>query len=60
MERTAWEAFHGLLPGIIREKYCVVLETWEARQDLAPLWEFLRRQTEKTWEKRIVCPEGRR
>jgi len=29
------------------------LEAWDTRQELAPLREFLIRQTEKTWKKQI-------
>lgn len=35
-----------------------MLEAWDTRQDLAPLWEFFRRQPEKTWEKQIVRAGG--
>ena len=52
-DRTQWsgqhgEAFHGQLPIIICEKYYATLEMWDAQQELVPLREFLRRQTEKT------------
>lgn len=30
-----------------------MLETWDTQQDLVPLQEFFRQQTEKTWEKQI-------
>ena len=68
-DRTQWsgqhgEAFHGHLLIITHEEdleeYYAVLEAWDAWQGLVPLWEFLRRQTEKTWEKQTVCAEGRR
>ena len=41
-DRTQWsgqhgEAFHGLPSIIIREECYVVLEVWDARQDLVPL-----------------------
>ena len=35
-----------------------MLEAWDARKELVPLREFLRRQTEKTWEKQIECVRG--
>ena len=38
-----------------REKvfYYTALETWDARQELEPLVNFLKTQTAKTWEKQI-------
>lgn len=48
---------HGHPPIIIHEEdrkgYYDALEAWDARQELAPLWEFLKWQTEKTWEKQV-------
>ena len=58
MERIAWEAFYGLPSSIIREEYYVVLEVWDARQELVPLREFLIWQTEKAWEMQIACARG--
>ena len=37
-----------------------MLEAWDTRQDLAPLREFLKWQTEKAWEKQVVRAERRR
>lgn len=46
---------HGHPPIIIheedRKEYYNALEAWDAQQELAPLGEFLKWQTEKTWEK---------
>jgi Fic family protein len=46
---------HGHPPVIIheedRKEYYDALETWDVQQELVPLQEFLKRQTEKTWEK---------
>ena len=51
-DKTQWSGLHGRLPpNIIREECCAVLEVWGAPLDLAPLREFFRRQTEKTWRK---------
>lgn len=36
-----------------RKEYYAALEAWDERQELAPLVEFLREQTEKTWKKQI-------
>ena len=53
---------HGHPPIIIHEEdrteYYVALEAWDARQELAPLREFLIRQTQKTWEKQIARVEN--
>ena len=53
---------HGHPPIIIheedRKEYYDALEAWDARQKLAPLGEFLKWQTEKTWEKQIRRAEG--
>ena len=55
---------HGHPPIIIheedRKKYFAALETWDARQELVPLREFLIGQTEKTWEKQVIRAENRR
>ena len=52
---------HGHLPIIIheedRKEYYAALEAWDARQELAPLREFLKEQTEKTWEKQVARME---
>ena len=49
---------HGHPPIIIheedRKEYYAALEAWDTGQDLAPLRNFLKRQTEKTWEKQIA------
>ena len=54
---------HGHPPIIIHEEdrkgYYAALEAWDARQELAPLREFLIGQTEKTWEKQIARVENR-
>lgn len=48
---------HGHPPIIIhdedRKVYYDALESWDREQYLAPLCDFLRTQTEKTWEKQI-------
>lgn len=48
---------HGHPPVIIHEEdrkdYYDALEAWDTRQELAPLREFLKGQTEKTWGKQI-------
>ena len=53
---------HGHPPIIIheedRKEYYAALEAWDARQELAPLREFLIGQTEKTWEKQIAREEN--
>lgn len=52
---------HGHPPIIIHEEDCkgyyAALEAWDARQELAPLREFLKEQTEKTWEKQVARME---
>lgn len=52
---------HGHPPVIIheedRKEYYAALEAWDTRQDLEPLRDFLRSQTEKTWEKQIARTE---
>ena len=40
-----------------RKEYFAALETWDARQELVPLREFLKWQTEKTWEKQVTRME---
>lgn len=42
-----------------RKEYYAALEAWDTRQALAPLRDFLRVQTEKTWEKQIARAEKR-
>ena len=54
---------HGHPPVIIHEEdrreYYAALEAWDTRQKLVLLREFLKWQTEKTWEKQIVRAENR-
>lgn len=49
---------HNHPPIIIHEEdrraYYDALEAWDSKQDLEPLCNFLRDQTEKTWEKQIA------
>lgn len=40
-----------------RKKYYTALEAWDTRQDLDPLRNFLRGQTEKTWAKQLARAE---
>ena len=40
-----------------REGYCAALEAWDSEQNLDLLRDFLRSQTEKTWEKQILRAE---
>ena len=40
-----------------RKRYYEALEAWDSRQELEPLRQFLREQTEKTWEKQIMQTE---
>ena len=42
-----------------RKSYYSALETWDERQELEPLIQFLREQTAKTWEKQIERAERR-
>lgn len=53
---------HGHPPIIIheedRKEYYAALEAWDVRQDLVSLRDFLKNQTEKTWEKQIARAEG--
>lgn len=42
-----------------RKEYYAALEAWDARQELILLWEFLKWQTEKTWEKQVARAENR-
>lgn len=48
---------HGHPPITIHEEdrrgYYEALETWDSRQDLSSLRDFLMAQTEKTWEKQV-------
>lgn len=52
---------HGHPPIIIheedRKEYYAALEAWDVRQELAPLRNFLKIQTEKTWAKQIARVE---
>lgn len=57
MEWTALGGFYGLPPNIIRKEYYVVLEVWDAREELAPLQKFLRQQTKKRGRRRS-CVRG--
>lgn len=49
---------HNHPPIIIHEEdrkdYYTALEAWDTRQELAPLRDFLKKQTEKTWSKQIA------
>lgn len=49
---------HNHPPIIIHEEdrkdYYTSLEEWDTRQDLAPLRDFLKKQTERTWSKQIA------
>ena len=36
-----------------RKEYYAALEAWDTQQDLAPMTEFLRAQTVKTWQKQL-------
>ena len=40
-----------------RRDYYAALEAWDERQDLAPMEDFLRAQTVKTWEKQLERSE---
>ena len=40
-----------------RKAYYAALEAWDERQSLAPMEDFLREQTVKTWEKQIARSE---
>lgn len=55
---------HGHPPIIVHEEdrksYYAALEAWDERQDLTPLCDFLRSQTEKTWEKQIERAERKK
>lgn len=55
---------HDHPPVIIHEEdrrgYYAALEAWDVRQDLEPLREFLKGQTEKTWEKQTARAEKRK
>lgn len=55
---------HGHPPVIIHEEdrksYYAALEAWDERQELTPLYDFLRSQTEKTWEKQIERAERKK
>lgn len=54
---------HNHLPIIIHaedcKEYYSSLEAWDLKQDLAPFCNFLKQQTEKTWEKQIRRSEER-
>lgn len=55
---------HNHPPIIIHEEdrktYYAALESWDERQELEPLMEFLKEQTVKTWEKQIERAEKRK
>lgn len=55
---------HNHPPVIIHEEdrkaYYDVLEAWDSGQELGPLRDFLRTQTEKTWEKQIARIEKKK
>ena len=55
---------HNHPPIIIHEEerktYYDALEAWDREQNLDPLRDFLKAQTEKTWEKQIVRAEKRK
>lgn len=55
---------HNHPPIIIHEEdrraYYEALEAWDSVQELEPLRDFLRCETEKTWEKQIARAERRR
>ena len=40
-----------------RRDYFEALEAWDTSQDLAPLVDFLKEQTAKTWQKQIERAE---
>ena len=40
-----------------RKGYFEALEAWDNRQELEPLVQFLRWQTEKTWERQVARGE---
>lgn len=40
-----------------RNEYYSALEAWDTRQELEPLYAFLKSQTEKTWEKQLARAE---
>ena len=42
-----------------RKEYYTALEAWDVRQELAPLSNFLKMQTVKTWEKQLQREEKR-
>ena len=42
-----------------RQEYYTALEAWDVRQELAPLSNFLKMQTVKTWEKQLQREEKR-
>ena len=43
-----------------RKSYYSALEAWDERQELAPMIDFLKEQTVKTWEKQIECADRKR
>lgn len=55
---------HDHPPVIIHEEdrkaYYAALEAWDMQQELNPLCIYLRKQTEKTWEKQILRAEKQR
>lgn len=40
-----------------RKQYYAALEAWDTEQELGPLCDFLREQTEKTWQKQLTRAE---
>ena len=42
-----------------RKEYYTALEAWDVGQELAPLSNFLKMQTVKTWEKQLQREEKR-
>ena len=55
---------HNHPPVIIHEEYrrsyYDALEAWDVRQEIRPLLDFLREQTEKTWKKQVYRKTGYR
>lgn len=55
---------YGYPPIIIheedRKEYYAALEAWDTQLELVPLREFLKEQTEKTWEKQVARTERKK
>ena len=49
--------YEGFVTEEDRKEYYAALEAWDTGQDLVPLRNFLKSQTEKTWEKQIAKSE---